>query len=182
MKTDYNILCSIDVGLNGAISYFDTVSDSLLSIYPMPTKENKNGKRVLDVERLRFHLEIPKIHKDSCIVVFEDVHAFPGQGVVAVGTLLFQKGVITGMAEALGYSYLPISPKTWQKHFDIIPPKDLKVNQSPKKTKALRKKWLKTTSMEKAKEFYKEFETKIVGDGVSDSLLIGKWYLETCLE
>jgi len=178
MKTDYNILCSIDIGLNGAISYFDTVSDQLLSIYPMPTKNNINGKRVLDVERLRFFLEIPKVHKDSCIVVFEDVHAFPGQGVVSIGTLLFQKGVITGMAEALGYSQLPISPKEWQKYFGIVPSKDLKGN-SAKATKALRKKWLKTTSMEKAKEFYKEFETKIVGDGVSDSMLIGRWYLET---
>ena len=181
MKTDYNILMAVDIGLNGAISFYDTVSSELLSIYKMPTKENKNGKRVLDVERLKFFMEIPKLKKDSCIVVFEDVNAFPGQGVVSVGTLLFQKGVITGISEALGYSTLPISPKTWQKQQLLVPPADLKGN-SAKATKALRKKWLKSTSLQFARIYYPDFEAKITDDGVSDSLLIGKWYLETCLE
>lgn len=175
------VVCAVDIGLNGGVSFFDTESKELLSIYPMPTKKftNKSGKEknVVDLDKLKFLLEIPKEHGDTCIVVFEDVHSFPGQGVVSIGTLLEQKGMIRGLAKALGYEEFAISPKEWQKHFDLIPPKELK-GPTAKKTKALRKKWLKDRSLNLALKEFPEFMGKITHDGISDSVLIGKWYVE----
>ncbi len=122
-------------------------------------------------------MEIPKVHKDGALVIYENVHAFPGQGVVAVGTLLEQRGIIRGILKGLGYDELVISPKEWQKHFNIIPPKGLKGNTAPK-TKALRKRWLKLESFEAARVKFPEWIEKIKHDGISDSLLIGQYFLE----
>jgi hypothetical protein len=181
------VLCSVDIGLSGGISFFDTESKELLSLHPMPTKKftNKSGKEknVVDLDKLKFILEIPKEHGESCLVVMEDVHSFPGQGVVSMGTLMEQKGLLRGLSKALGYDELLISPKEWQKHFDLIPPKELK-GTSGAKTKTLRKKWLKENSLAKARELFPEVaETKLVkstNHGLSDALLIGKYWIDTC--
>jgi len=178
----YDVLVAVDIGLHGAITFFeigekDHPSHGLLSIQPMPTMKKitkDKEKNVLDLEKLLFILERCKLHGDSAIVVYEDVHAFPGQGVVAVGTLLEQKGVLRGMVKALGYDELPISPKTWQKYHGIVPPKELK-SDTMSKTKALRKKWLKAKSIEIAREMFPDWD--ISNDGISDSVLIGTWWL-----
>src|SRR5690606_14246925 len=95
------ITIGVDDGLHGGISFFDTVSTELVGVYTMPTKKvNKHGKdkNVIDLDRLKFILEIPKEHKDTAILVMEDVSAYPGQGVVSVGSLLEQKGLVRGIA------------------------------------------------------------------------------------
>lgn len=181
---NYDVIVGIDVGLNGGLAFFDAHSGEVLSLYPMPTIQvEKNGKdkKVVDWDRLKFILEIPKEHKENAILAFENVTAFPGQGVVAVGTLLEQKGFFRGLSRGLGYAEYLVQPKTWQKHFDIVPPKELK-GESAKKTKALRKKWLKESSLEIAKRKFPEWETKLSrkdAHGLSDALLIGEWYLRT---
>lgn len=183
-KKIHDVIIGIDIGLSGGIVFFDTHSNEVLGIYEMPTTEkvsNKKIKRVLDIKHLRFILEIPKIHGETAIVIYEGVHAFPGQGVVAIATLLEQKGMIRGLASGLGYEEYPVEPKIWQKYFEIVPPKDLK-GSNAKKTKALRKKWLKDKSLEVARGLFPEYaETKLAKDdahGISDSLLIGKYYLD----
>ena len=178
----YDVVVAVDIGLKGAITFFEIEernhpSHGLLSIQPMPimkkiTKDKE--KNVLDLEKLLFILERCKLHGDKAIVVYEDVHAFPGQGVVAVGTLLEQKGIIRGMVKALGYDELAISPREWQKFHGIVPPKDMK-SDTVSKTKQLRKKWLKTKSLEVAKAMFPEWD--IFNDGISDSVLIGAWWL-----
>jgi hypothetical protein len=177
-----DILISIDIGLHGAITFFeieekDHPSHGLLSIHGMPVVKKvakDKEKNVLDLERLLYILERCKIHGDSAVVVYEDVHAFPGQGVVAVGTLLEQKGIIRGMAKALGYTEFPTSPRVWQKYHGIIPPKELK-GDTMSKTKQLRKKWLKAKSLEVARNMFPDWD--ISHDGISDALLMGVWYL-----
>lgn len=180
-----DILVSVDIGLGGGIAFFDTVSEfEPIYLKSMPTLEvEKNGKkkRVIDIDRLKFILETPKQVKDSVTLVMEDVHAFPGQGVVAVGTLLEQKGIILGMAKAFEYEVVLVSPKTWQKHFDIIPPKDIK-GKSASQTKTLRKKWIKEKSLELARARFSKWEEKLrpsTAHGLSDSLLMGQWIIET---
>ena len=182
---DYSVLLGIDIGLQGGISFFDTVSGEVLSVYEMPSEkiETKAGrnKGIINLPRLKFILEIPKVHEETALVVLENVHAFPGQGVVAMATLMEQKGIIRGLCSGLGYDEFLVEPKMWQKYYDMIPPKDLK-GTSASKTKTLRKQWLKDTSLEKARSLFPEWaETKLASKtahGLSDSLLIGKWYLE----
>lgn len=180
-----SILIAIDVGLTGGIAFFDSESKEVVGLYPMPTNkiETSSGRKKgeIDIPRLKFILEIPKVHEDTALVVLENVHAFPGQGVVAMATLMEQKGIIRGLCAGLGYDEFLVEPKTWQKHYDMIPPKDLK-GPSASKTKTLRKQWLKDTSLAKARLLFPEWaETKLApktAHGLSDSLLIGKWYLE----
>jgi hypothetical protein len=176
----YDILISCDIGLHGGISFFDTMSGSLLSIYEIPTTE-PNHKGNVDLERLKFILEIPEIHNESCIVVLESIHAFGNSG-FGVGKLMEEKGVVMGLALGLGYDQIQIPPKEWQKHFDLVPPKDLK-GSTAKKTKYLRRKWLKENSVTKARELFPEWaQTKFklkTCDGLSDSTLLGQYILDT---
>lgn len=172
-----DLIIGVDIGLSGAICFLDTYASTLLSIYDMPIMDGsltKSGRKksILDIGRLHFIFEIPKFHFDSAVVVIESIHSFPGQGVVSVGTLLEQKGIIRGLAFALGYELAEVSPKTWQKHCGIVPPKDLK-GQGP------RKKWLKEKSRTIASETYPEFSEKFLKNnahGRSDSCLIAKYY------
>ena len=180
---DFDIVMSIDIGLGGAIAVFDTVSGELLAIYDTPTKlsekKTKSGKEKneLDIQKLKFIMEIPKVKDDSCLVIIEDVHAFPGQGVVSSGTLLEQKGVIRGLASALGYELVMVNPKTWQGFLEITPPKELK-------DKVKRKVWLKENSRRVATELYGEFKEKFMSKndhGRSDAVLIGHWLIKTSM-
>lgn len=177
----YEIIVGIDIGLNGGIAFFDPEETSPLYLRDMPTFEKENGKRGIDLQRLKFILETPKERGDGATAVMEDVHAFPGQGSVSVGTLLEQKGIILGMATALGYSVKLISPRTWQGYFGLVPPKGLK-GSSASNTKTLRKKWLKEKSLEIARQKFPEYKEKLqksTAHGLSDALLIGLWAKET---
>lgn len=183
MSKNYDVIFAIDIGLHGGIAMFDPSerlheSHGLLRLKEMPVMEvekNDKIKDVVDLQALKYILEAPKFHEDEkVLVIFEDVHAFPGQGAVSVGSLLEQKGIIRGMVAALGYDELPVQPKTWQKFFNMIPPKDLK-GKSAQQTKTLRKKWLKAQSIELARGIFKDH--KIDTDGLSDAVLIGEWYI-----
>lgn len=181
----YDVIIGIDIGLSGGIAFFDYESKEVLTICEMPsvkvqTSTGRN-KGELNLERLKFILEIPREHKEKAIVVIENVHAFPGQGVVAIATLLEQKGIIRGMCKGLGYDEFLVEPKTWQKYYELVPPKDLK-GSTGSKTKQLRKAWLKDGSLELARSKFPEWaETKLApktSHGLSDALLIGKWYID----
>lgn len=181
MKNDYDVIISVDIGLSGGISFFDLKAGELLAVYNVPTKDftNKSGrtKSVFDLEKFLFIFEIPKVHNESALVIFEDVHAFGNAG-FGIGTLMEQKGVIRGMVKAFNYTEFMVAPKTWQAKFGIVPPKGLK-GKTVKKTKEVRRKWLKDESLTRAKELFPEWKDKIKkSDGLSDSLLIGKWALD----
>lgn len=185
MNREFDTVIGVDIGLLGGISFFDSYSGEVLGLYEMPVIKkivNKKIKKFLDIDRLKFILEIPKIHNETAVVILESVHAFPDQGVVAMATLLEQKGIIRGMCKGLGYDELLVEPKTWQKHYGMVPPKDLK-GSSASKTKTLRKNWLKKTSLVKARNLFPNWaESKLepkTAHGLSDALLIGNWYLNT---
>jgi len=181
IKMDYTILIGIDIGLGGGIAFFDYQSKEILSLKFMPTLDtvSKSGKnkRIVDLEKLKFILEIPHLKHEKTLVVMENVHAFPGQGSVATATLMEQKGIIRGLCAGLRYDERLVEPKEWQKYYGMIPPKDLKGKNSSQ-TKSLRKKWLKSKSLEIAKEKFPEWITKLgTNDGLSDAMLIGLHYL-----
>lgn len=186
-KFDYDTIISIDIGMSGGLAIFDvsefiheSLGALLLKDMPTETKTNSVGKekKVVNIKELLHLMEIPKCRNESALVIFEDVHAFPGQGVVATGTLLEQKGIIRGITRALGYDEFPISPKTWQKHFDIVCPKEIKKKEH-------RKKWLKEKSLEIARKKFPDWEMRLsnkTAHGLSDALLIGAWFLENSPE
>lgn len=176
---DFNILISVDIGLTGGIAFFDWHSKELVGLYEMPsekitTKSGRN-KGQLNVQRVKFILEIPKKHGDTAMVIMENVHAFPGQGVVAMATLMEQKGIIRGICTGLEYEEYLVEPKAWQSYYGMIPPKDLK-GSTGSKTKTLRKKWLKDKSVEIAENLFPEWKDKMKkSNGMSDAMLIGNY-------
>lgn len=181
---DYDVIVSIDIGITGGITFLDTVSGEILSVNEMPTMEvaKSNGKlhKVIDLLKLRHIMEIPFLHNENAIVVLENVHPFPFQGAVSVGTLMEQKGIIRGMVSGLGYDEYQVQPKTWQKFFGMVPPKDLK-GKTATKTTTLRKSWLKEKSLQIARETFTEWKdtklSKSTAHGLSDSMLLGQWFL-----
>jgi len=185
MNKMYDVLISIDIGLTGGIAFFDVSHKEVLAVYEMPSTSvfTSSGRKkgVLLLNKLRFILEIPKVHNENALVVMENVHAFPGQGSEAMATLMEQKGIIRGLCAGLGYDEAQIEPKTWQKYYGLIPPKEIK-GGSASKTKTLRKAWLKDNSLITARKFFPEWaETKLKpkdAHGLSDALLLGKYYIE----
>lgn len=177
----HDVIIGVDIGYSGAITFMDVESNEILSIRDMPTHV-VNEKKVIDIKKLKFLLERPKEHNELAVLVMEDVHAFPGQGSVSTGVLMEQKGMIRGIAVALGYDVELVNPRTWQKHYGLIPPKTIKGNTASQ-TKTLRKKWLKQKSVETAREIFPSWAlTKfdnISMHGRSDSALISKWYADT---
>lgn len=183
----YDIVCSVDVGLMGGIAFFDYETKELLSLYSMPTKQstNKSGreKKVLDIDHLLHILEIPRQHGDKTIVVFEVIHSFGDAG-FGIGTLMEELGIIRGMSKVLGYDEFSVAPRTWQSHHKLICPKEIK-GTSAKKTKYLRRKWLKENSLKLARELFpscQEKLKKVSDDGKADALLLGKFYIDTVSE
>jgi hypothetical protein len=181
MKT----IVGIDVGLGGAVAYLDADEGELLAVFDMPvyytqgTAKTKTGKLRskghIDLDKLLYMLEIPKVHFEDTLVIMEDVHTFPGQGIVSMGTLLEQKGIILGMCKVLGYDVQLISPKTWQNHFELKCPKEIK-------GKDARKRWLKMASRHIATlRFPQEWGDKFIDSeahGRSDACLMAQYAYE----
>lgn len=176
MKT-HDVIIGVDIGYSGALTFMDAESQEILSIYDMPTHV-VNEKKVLDIKKLKFLMEIPKEHKELAVVVMEDVHAFPGQGSVSTGALMEQKGILRGIAVTLGYDVELVHPKTWQKSYEMVPPKTLKGN-TVSQTKTLRKKWLKQASISRARILFSSWALTTFDTpnchGRSDSALIALW-------
>jgi hypothetical protein len=184
----HEVLVAVDVGLKGGIAFFDIAecshpSHGLLSLLDMPTSKKEGEKSLVDLERLVYILERPKIRGETAIVAFENIHSFGNSG-FGVGKIMEEKGMLRGITKALGYDELMVAPQTWQRHFKLVPPKDLK-GSTAMQTRYKRRKWIKENSIltagEKFPDWIEQLKTKTC-DGLSDALLLGLWYLETPLD
>lgn len=55
----------------------------------------------------------------ASLVVIEDVHSMPGQGVSSTFAFGFASGMVEGVATALGMRVLRVSPAVWRKGFRL---------------------------------------------------------------
>lgn len=69
------------------------------------------------------------------VIIAEDVHAIPNQGIVSTGTLMRQKGEVIGMAAALGIEVQFIQPLTWIECFTLKRTKHFHPDSNKKKWK-----------------------------------------------
>jgi hypothetical protein len=71
---------------------------------------------VLDIRKMPEDLKVlwEYVHNSGATYILaENVHAFSGQGVVSVGTLMKNRGIIEGMCAAYGVTPIFVEPRAW---------------------------------------------------------------------
>lgn len=110
------IVCGIDPGLHGAISFFRP-SDGALHCYDMPTRMKQNGKREVDAVRVAFLVRRYCFERKSLALV-ENVGdgVFLGRKVSALSWFAFGKavGAPLGALAALGVPVIEVRPAVWK--------------------------------------------------------------------
>jgi Holliday junction resolvasome RuvABC endonuclease subunit len=67
-------------------------------------------------------IETLKLIQDEftiAMVAVEEVHTFPGQGVVSSGHFMYATGIIIGIISALHIPFVRVQPKAWRSAFNI---------------------------------------------------------------
>jgi len=119
-KPEVTTILAVDPGLTGALAWLEfnhaRKTIHLIGVADMPTAKAQQGKTIkshVQPAVLADMMRNPAMPTPSMVVI-EDVHAMPGQGVTSMFRFGFVTGVCHGVAAALG---LPISfmrPSEWQ--------------------------------------------------------------------
>lgn len=157
-------IVAIDPGAYGALVAI--YKDGEVEYECMPMTLSKH--RVVDAIRVGEFID--RVSHTDVIIVWENVHSFPGQGVASSFKFGLQTGLVVGAAisRASGNGVLvsqhKITPRQWKKHFDLI------------KTK-------KEAAVDKMKELLPHHDfsglNKQAISGVADAYLIGRYFVET---
>lgn len=109
-----NIVIGIDTGATGAISMF--VNGQPYKVVDMPAVTNAKGKLVVSACGLRDVLiEAVEWDDANVLVVIEDVHSMPKQGLASTFAFGVAKGMIVGVVEAMNIRYHMVSPQKWKR-------------------------------------------------------------------
>lgn len=111
-------ILAIDIGNEGGM-VFNWHPEPWLAIHDMPERIEDQWKFM--------------VSSDADIIVAEDVHTFPGQGIVSNGTLLKNRGRIEGMAAAMGIEVHWIQPLQWIECYTLKRVKHFKYKRDWKK-------------------------------------------------
>lgn len=122
-------ICGIDPGSSGAVCIL-TESGNIVHLEKMPTiKIPVKGRR----QKFRSIIDMVEFSKiistyEPDIVLIEDVHAMPGQGVSSSFSFGFNHGCIVGLCMALEAAFHTqmVSPQRWQKNLTKGEPGDPK--------------------------------------------------------
>ena len=160
------VFIGIDPGLHGGLAIIET-SGLLVEMMPMPLIDGE-----LD------HFSVAKIFKDWMfeyqvkLVVVEQLSCRPGQNVMGVMKSGKNYGILLGVLESIGASYIEVRPQDWMKSFPPI----TKFEKKPDK----RRKLIKARNAEIAKKLFKG-EKFTIGirstkphDGIVDAVLLAK--------
>jgi crossover junction endodeoxyribonuclease RuvC len=118
------ICVGIDVGLSGAIAFFD-IKAGALSVFDMPVVEVlRGGKKKKEVcARSLAHMFRDKANADMRIFI-ERVNAMSGQGVTSVFSFGRSAGVVDGVVSWTQAQITLITPQVWQKAVGVRDGKD----------------------------------------------------------
>ena len=152
--TPPNKWVSIDIGFKGGLAFWET--SNLLEVYSMPTYTHKK-KTYLDKETLLNLFQKYGVE----LVVIEDIHAMPGQGVVSMFRFGTQKGFFEGLALGLGIGLEVISPQKWKKTIGLV---------------RMTKKEAKRRAVELVNEWF-DLGLGKTEDGKADAVLLGLAWL-----
>jgi len=155
MEYGHKIIYSIDIGAKGAMSVFK--NDRYIK-----TLEYSS----IDEWHDEIYWSIREVGRDNIIIVIEKVHAMPKQGVVSMFNFGRKLGEVEAMCKILEIEPIYVSPREWKSYFNMIGSH-------------------KNFSCIKALEL--EPKLKCYGkkggclDGIADSYLIGRYFIENKL-
>lgn len=147
-------ILGIDPGLSGGLCIIE--NDNIYDLRPMPIYELKN-KKALHTANLKL------IINEADIIIIEDVHAMPKQGVTSSFNFGKGFGIIQGICIGLGKEIKLISPMKWKKEMGVTSDKG--------------------TSIEKALQINPDINlmatprSRKPHDGMAEAFLIAKYYL-----
>lgn len=150
------MVCAIDIGKSGGIAF---INGNFVAVYNTPILEDDYN--ISEIARI-IRTTNPNV------IVIENVHSMPKQGVCGVFGFGRAKGIIEGIASSLDIHLVQVHIPSWKKHYPEF--------------KDLDKKAAKTKARELAGIFYPSIASKLTrvkDDGIADALLIGRYYIET---
>ncbi len=108
------IIVGIDNGYKGGIGYLDTLNNLSKTII-MPTIETITKKKKHTDYDIYTIISMLKIWNPD-LVILENAHAMPGQGVTSMFNFGVSFGIMHGILSALNIEYIIVQPKKWQKY------------------------------------------------------------------
>jgi len=150
-----SVVVGIDPGMAGGIAAYGWNSQKLVAYSRMPTIMIGQKKHVDAAFVHRFMVDV-----DADVVVIEQVHAMPGQGVTSTFTFGQGYGSVCGAASIFGVVTEFVTPQKWKKAMNLS--KD------------------KRASLDAASRFWPnavDWSVK-ANDGIAEAALIAKWYTE----
>jgi Holliday junction resolvasome RuvABC endonuclease subunit len=103
-------IVGIDPGLQGGIAVLDSLTNTVIATYKVPTKR-VNKKLVIDTKELLNILE--SVCKNSTVVI-EDVFIGKGMSCKSSITTISNWGIIIGLLRLIDIEPIIIGPSTWQ--------------------------------------------------------------------
>lgn len=153
------IVIGIDPGLSGGIALIEHTKESTkYESWYMPTLYLSKTKKQINC--VAFSCVLDKYNPD--MVIIEQVHAMPKQGVSSTFNFGMGYGMLQGVVLGMEYPMELITPQEWKKHFKL---------------------WAKGKDASRAKAqllFPMEDLGKKKDDGRAEALLIAKYYLDNC--
>ncbi len=136
----FKIVASVDPGLSGGISILENNEHPL--VYKIPVKKtivNKKNKNIYDIIKI---IDIFKKYRNKEVLfVIEKQSVRPGEGAVSAMTIGKNYGLLLGIAYALNFNVIEISPQKWKKHFpELINDVILKKREEIKELRIIGKK------------------------------------------
>lgn len=174
------VIIGCDPGVSGAVC----VLEEKPLIFDTPTYKTDKGKKDYTLSEMVAILK-PYEKKDVTFVI-EKIHAMPGNGSVSSFHFGRGSGLWEGIASALGFNVVYVSPQMWKKGYDGLIVERISKEQRlvlPKREQDRLKRIAKAGSKTKARtlagELYPALKDQFVqvnSDGRAESLLIAQYY------
>ena|ERR1700728_1910689 len=113
-----------DVGLSGALAYYDPLTREL-EIIDMPTLEIKvNNKKKRQIDLYTLAREVDARKNDTRKAVVELVGTMPGQGITSSFNFGFSAGCMQMVIASNFIPMMTVSPRVWKKAMSVTADKD----------------------------------------------------------
>jgi len=106
------MIVGIDPGLSGAVAILRPSYGNGANVFSTPTLTAKGKKQYAIAEMVRLLSKCSRV--EGVIVILEDVHAMPGQGVTSMFSFGRGVGLWEGILAALQIPYQKVTPQVWK--------------------------------------------------------------------